>query len=96
MAKDKLQWVTISSEQVILMSICLQSMIDELLLKNVNINKKKEIPGKSWVYLTRNGRSQVVTGASEICLKSLHVINISYFNKKILKMKQDFLKIFDT
>ena len=31
--KNKLQWITISSEQAILMSVCLQSMIDELLLK---------------------------------------------------------------
>ncbi|XP_051156235.1 sorting nexin-17 isoform X2 [Leptopilina boulardi] len=35
MSKKQLQWITISSEQAILMSVCLQSMIDELLLKNV-------------------------------------------------------------
>lgn len=31
MAKNSLQWVTISSEQAMLMSVCLQSMVDELL-----------------------------------------------------------------
>ncbi|KAL3889927.1 hypothetical protein ACJMK2_002244 [Sinanodonta woodiana] len=35
MAKDKLQWVTISSDQAILMSMCLQGMVEEL------INKKQ-------------------------------------------------------
>lgn len=30
-AKKKLQWVTISSEQAMLMSVCLQSMVEELL-----------------------------------------------------------------
>lgn len=31
MSKNCLQWVTISSEQAMLMSVCLQSMVDELL-----------------------------------------------------------------
>lgn len=39
-AKDKLMWITISSEQAILMSICLQSMVDELLLKKNGIKRK--------------------------------------------------------
>lgn len=31
MSKNCLQWVTIASEQAMLMSVCLQSMVDELL-----------------------------------------------------------------
>lgn len=31
MAKNTLQWITISSEHAILMSVCLQSIVDELL-----------------------------------------------------------------
>ncbi|TRZ01331.1 hypothetical protein DNTS_025524, partial [Danionella cerebrum] len=31
MSKDRLQWVTITSQQAIMMSICLQSMVDELM-----------------------------------------------------------------
>lgn len=31
MAKNSLQWITISSEQAMLMSVCLQSIVDELL-----------------------------------------------------------------
>ena len=33
MSKDQLQWVTITSPQAIMMSICLQSMVDELMVK---------------------------------------------------------------
>ena len=43
MAKDQLQWITISSEQAILMSVCLQSMIDELLLKTVGGTKTQVV-----------------------------------------------------
>lgn len=31
MAKNTLKWITISSEQAMLMSVCLQSIVDELL-----------------------------------------------------------------
>lgn len=34
-ARNELQWITIVSEQAILMSVCLQAMIDELLQKCV-------------------------------------------------------------
>lgn len=34
-ARNELQWITIISEQAILMSVCLQAMIDELLQKCV-------------------------------------------------------------
>ncbi|KAL5015073.1 hypothetical protein ScPMuIL_009343 [Solemya velum] len=33
MAKDTLKWITVTSDQAILISMCLQSMVDELLLK---------------------------------------------------------------
>lgn len=39
MSRNNLQWITVSSEQAILMSVCLQAMIDELLLKSVGGNK---------------------------------------------------------
>ena len=41
MSKDKLQWITISSEQAILMSVCLQAMVDELLLKKTGMKRKQ-------------------------------------------------------
>lgn len=63
MAKDHLQWITISSEQAILMSVCLQSMIDELLLKNVGGVKNQEVTGKAWTYVTRDGYSRTVMGS---------------------------------
>ena len=63
MAKDKLQWITISSEQAIIMSICLQSMVDELLLKKSGVRRKTITPMKSnnWNYIKRDGSSQIIT-----------------------------------
>ncbi|KOC70709.1 Sorting nexin-17 [Habropoda laboriosa] len=63
MAKNQLQWVTITSEQAILMSVCLQAMIDELISKTVGSNKTQEISQKSWTYVMRDGQS-VTMGAS--------------------------------
>lgn len=65
-AKDKLMWITISSEQAILMSICLQSMVDELLLKKNGI--KRKMPGEmtqrpNWSYMKRDGSSQVLSSS---------------------------------
>lgn len=40
-AKDKLQWISIFSEQAILMSVSLQSMVDELLLKKAGARIKQ-------------------------------------------------------
>lgn len=63
-AAEHLQWITISSDQAILMSVCLQSMIDELLLKHVGgIVKNKDTSGKTWTYITRDGHSRVVMGS---------------------------------
>jgi hypothetical protein len=41
MSKDKLQWITVASEQAILMSVCLQAMVDELLLKKTGVKRKQ-------------------------------------------------------
>lgn len=62
MYKDKLQWITIASEQAILMSVCLQSMVDELLLKRNGEQKKPARLAKSgWVYMKRDGSSQLIS-----------------------------------
>ncbi|CAK9802462.1 Sorting nexin-17 [Anthophora quadrimaculata] len=63
MAKNQLQWVTITSEQAILMSVCLQAMIDELISKTVGSNKTQEVSQKPWTYVMRDGQS-VTMGAS--------------------------------
>lgn len=34
LSKDKLQWITVHSSQVIFLSLCLQSMVEELMRKN--------------------------------------------------------------
>jgi sorting nexin-17 len=41
MSKDKLQWITIASEQAILMSVSLQAVVDELLLKKTGMTRKQ-------------------------------------------------------
>lgn len=37
MAREKLQWITITSDQAILISVCLQSIVDELMLKKTGV-----------------------------------------------------------
>ncbi|XP_067008355.2 sorting nexin-17 [Anabrus simplex] len=64
MSKDRLQWITIVSEQAILMSVCLQAMVDELLLKKTGMRRKQ--PGDrsrkgSWSYMKRDGSSQLIS-----------------------------------
>lgn len=62
MSKDRLQWITVSSEQAILMSVCLQSMVDELLLKRNGVKRKNSIVGKgNWSYMKRDGSSQLIS-----------------------------------
>lgn len=62
MSKDKLQWITVSSEQAILMSVCLQSMVDELLLKKNGIRHKEPIIAKgNWTYMKRDGSSHLIS-----------------------------------
>lgn len=62
MAKDKLQWITISSDQAILMSVCLQSLVDELLLKKNGIRQKQSLSNKgNWYYMKRDGSSHIIS-----------------------------------
>ncbi|XP_012266714.2 sorting nexin-17 [Athalia rosae] len=64
MARNQLQWITISSEQAILMSVCLQTMIDELLIKSIGGNKNNDKPSKMWTYTRRDGSSEIITSTS--------------------------------
>lgn len=66
MARNQLQWITISSEQAILMSVCLQAMIDELLVKSIAGNKNQEKSSKTWTYMKRDGNSQVIATSTSI------------------------------
>lgn len=62
MSKDKLQWITITSEQAILMSICLQSLVDELLLKKNGMQKKRSSVNKgNWSYMKRDGSCHLIS-----------------------------------
>ncbi|XP_040282792.1 sorting nexin-17 [Bufo bufo] len=57
MSKDRLQWITISSPQAIMMSICLQSMVDELMVKKSGGSIKK-LSRKRQSCLVRRSDSQ--------------------------------------
>lgn len=62
MAKDKLQWITITSEQATLMSVCLQSLVDELLLKKNGAKRKRfSINKGNWSYMKRDGSSHTIS-----------------------------------
>lgn len=62
MSKDKLQWITVSSEQAILMSVCLQSLVDELLMKKNGVQKKRPTMNKgNWSYMKRDGSCHLIS-----------------------------------
>ncbi|XP_015124106.1 sorting nexin-17 [Diachasma alloeum] len=60
-ARNQLQWITIVSEQAILMSVSLQGMIDELLRKG-DEGRGEGGGGKSWSYVMRDGVSKIMIG----------------------------------
>lgn len=62
MSKDKLQWVTVTSDQAILMSLCLQSLVDELLVKKNGYDTKSQTNKKgTWSYMKRDGSSHLIS-----------------------------------
>ncbi|KAL1492904.1 hypothetical protein ABEB36_011073 [Hypothenemus hampei] len=62
MSKDKLQWITISSEQAIFMSACLQMLVDELLVKKKGIKKRDCIKSNGKLsYMKRDGSCQLIS-----------------------------------
>ncbi|XP_054266725.1 sorting nexin-17-like isoform X2 [Macrosteles quadrilineatus] len=75
-AKEQLQWIRIFSDQAILMSVCLQSMVDELLLKKVGAKiKQPTIKAKNgcYNYMKRDGSNHQISvsqSSSFDCLTS--------------------------
>lgn len=63
-AKNQLQWVSISSEQAILMSVSLQGMIDELLMKKTDDVHQKS--SKTWTYIMRDGQKKKIIKSSTV------------------------------
>lgn len=60
MSKDRLQWITISSPQAIMMSICLQSMVDELMVKKSGGSIKKMSRKRPSCLMRRSDSQQAV------------------------------------
>uniref|UniRef100_A0A1B6GLU6 PX domain-containing protein n=3 Tax=Proconiini TaxID=565685 RepID=A0A1B6GLU6_9HEMI len=64
MARDRLQWISIFSDQAILMSVCLQAMVDELLLKKVGAKIKQpndSVKNGCYNYMKRDGSNHQIT-----------------------------------
>nr|XP_006006452.1 PREDICTED: sorting nexin-17 [Latimeria chalumnae] len=59
-SKDRLQWITITSPQAIMMSICLQSMVDELMVKKSGGSIKKMLKKRANGSLRRSDSQQAV------------------------------------
>ncbi|XP_043397869.1 sorting nexin-17 isoform X2 [Chelonia mydas] len=60
MSKDRLQWVTITSPQAIMLSICLQSMVDELMVKKSGGSIRKMFRRRANGALRRSDSQQAV------------------------------------
>nr|XP_034966227.1 sorting nexin-17 [Zootoca vivipara] len=60
MSKDRLQWVTITSPQAIMLSICLQSMVDELMVKKSGGSIRKLFRRRTNGALQRSDSQQAV------------------------------------
>uniref|UniRef100_A0A8C6VJF3 Sorting nexin-17 n=1 Tax=Naja naja TaxID=35670 RepID=A0A8C6VJF3_NAJNA len=60
MSKDRLQWVTITSPQAIMLSICLQSMVDELMVKKSGGSIRKMFRRRTIGALQRSDSQQAV------------------------------------
>lgn len=61
MSKQTLRWITITSSQAMLMSVCLQSMVDELLnckdiVDGLNTRVRDSSQSQMLAYVSRNGR----------------------------------------
>ncbi|XP_070391812.1 sorting nexin-17-like isoform X1 [Dermacentor albipictus] len=70
MSKNKLQWITVVSSQAILLSVCLQGMVGELLLKKQGADRPqgtnpRQRPSSSrrgsWSFLKRDGSSYQIS-----------------------------------
>lgn len=64
LSKDKLQWINIKSGQAILVSMCLQAMVDELIMKKEGKKIKRpcdRIRCSRGDYLNRDSKSPLIT-----------------------------------
>nr|XP_021150192.1 sorting nexin-17 [Columba livia] len=73
MSKDRLQWVTITSPQAIMLSICLQSMVDELMVKKSggSISKMFRRPQSKLTSVSLRGISHC-SSASDVGANDFH------------------------
>ncbi|XP_055855145.1 sorting nexin-17 isoform X2 [Episyrphus balteatus] len=77
MSKNCLKWITIASDQAMLISVCLQGMVDELIHQkdgNQYIYKSDTVPYQPMCYIRRDGSSanQICDSSSSDTLSSLN------------------------
>lgn len=77
MSKDKLQWITIASEQAILMSVCLQSLVDELLIKKNGVQKRITVKRGNWSYMKRDGSFHLISNDIEPKVLSFYYFKLN-------------------
>ncbi|KAL4218167.1 Sorting nexin-17 [Mactra antiquata] len=88
-AKDTLQWITVQSEQAILMSMCLQGMVEELIMKKQGKKIKRPVDRVRRVKKNFNRENSIASGlgqssSSEKEEKSVHSHKSS--NKTVSKL----------
>lgn len=77
MSKNCLKWITVASDQAMLISVCLQGMVDELIHQkdgNQYILKSDIVPYQPMCYIRRDGSSanQICDSSSSDTLSSLN------------------------
>ncbi|KAJ6645558.1 Sorting nexin-17 [Pseudolycoriella hygida] len=94
MSKSCLKWITIASEQAMLMFVCLQNMVDELLNKkdgndfnNIKINRSNHT---NLSYIRRDGKNRRISeSSSSDTISSLNEIDMPLqFNSESLSMRR--------
>ena len=70
-SKDDLRWITIRSEQAVLMSTCLKSVIEELVLKKNNLPLYEEKSNEVSVNLRKNSANYYKSNDKSLANNSL-------------------------
>ncbi|XP_055692979.1 sorting nexin-17 [Lutzomyia longipalpis] len=88
MSKNCLKWITVGSEQAMLMSVCLQSMVDELLnqksgadMNNMQIHRTNYTPLS---YIRRDGSSgRISESSSSDTISSLNDMDMTHTRRVV-------------
>ncbi|XP_055372640.1 sorting nexin-17 [Condylostylus longicornis] len=92
MNKDSLRWIVINSENAMLMSVCLQGMVDELInqkegnhFTNIKIQTDDYIP---FLYIKRDDSNRISDSSSSDTISSLNEIDMQTTGGESFSMKR--------